>query len=191
MRKIRECKAAQTCPALSSRSYYFEPNPDTAPEWQASGRYLADIDRRVVFVCESPGPQFASENQAAPSRCWTKTAQDERFLRARQEYGFADCYITNSVKCGVRRGARYTDDELSSCRGFLVCELQLLQPLVAVGVGANAYRTLRRDVLPVLDSPPVLFQITHYSARGDVWARWKREFSELERLLGRLKPRSE
>jgi uracil-DNA glycosylase family 4 len=191
MTKIRACKKARTCPLLVSRSLYFEPNPVTVREWQASGAYLAGVDRRVVFVCESPGPRFRSRNETAPSRCWATTIQDERFRRARETYGFTNCYITNTVKCGPRRGARHTQRELNSCRGFLVRELELLQPSVAVGVGGNAYRTLREDVLPLLPCPPVLFQITHYSARRDLHARWKREFAELKRLLKRLKPRSE
>ena len=191
MAEIRQCKEAQTCPQLTSRRYYFEPNPITTHEWQASGFYLGDIYRRVVFVCESPGPQFASANETSPSRCWAKTAQDARFQEVRESHGFAGCYITNSVKCGVRAGSRHTDEELSACRVFLVRELDLLRPVVAVGMGANAYRTLRRDVLPILKSPPVLFEVTHYSARGDVRGRWEREFAELARLLIRLRPRSE
>jgi hypothetical protein len=99
MAQMRRCKEVSTCPPLTSRRYYFEPNPATAAEWQASGLYLDDIDRRVVFVCESPGPQFASINDSTPSRCWSKTGQDRRFHEAREKYGFAGCYITNSVKC--------------------------------------------------------------------------------------------
>ena len=101
------------------------------------------------------------------------------------------CYITNSVKCGVRSGGRHSDDEVANCRRFLAQELHLLAPLVAVGMGGNAYRTLRQEVLPLLDCPPVVFEITHYSARGDVWSRWEREFAELSRLLTRLRPRAE
>ena len=191
MTQIRQCKAARTCPQLTSRRYYFEPNPTTATEWRGSGLYLADIDRRVVFVCESPGRQFSSINDVTPSRCWAKTPQDERFRQARERYGFANCYITNSVKCGVRTRGRHSDAEVAACRGFLAQELQLLAPLVAVGMGGNVYRTLRQEVLPLLDCPPVVFEIAHYSARGDVWSRWEREFAELSRLLTRLRPRVE
>jgi len=190
MSRMRACKVARTCSSLTSRSYYFEPNPFTAEEWQESGVYFGKIDERVVFVCESPGPQFRSVNDARPSRCWAKSRQDERFRQARESHGFTNCYITNVVKCGVRAGGRHTDDELASCRPFLAEELELLHPLVVVGMGQNAYRTLRDDVLPLVNSPPVCFQMTHYSARGDIRSRWEREFTELKRLLGYLKPRS-
>lgn len=192
MTKIRACKKRGTCPCLTSRSYYFEPNPFTAREWQVEQHaYLSGIDRRVVFVCESPGRRFASKNEWPPSRCWAKTSQDERFRRARKRYGFINCYITNTVKCGVRRGARHTNEQLSACRDFLIRELKLLQPLVVLAVGGNAHRTLYQDIVPRLDPPPVLFRITHYSARGDLGSKWEREFAELERLLTRLKPRSD
>ena len=191
MTEIRTCKEARTCGCLKSRRYYFEPNFYTVREWQEAGVYLAGIDPRVVFVCESPGLQFASENDARPSRCWAKTPQDARFRQARETYGFMDCYITNTVKCGVRKRSQHGPDELASCRGFLLRELELLQPLVAVAMGGNAYQALRQYVLPRLHCPPVLFEITHYSARGDVRSKWQREFDELRRLLERLKPRSE
>ena len=125
MTEIRACKATRRCPSLTSRSYYFEPNPATAAQWSASGLYTEPIDRRAMFVCESPGPQFRAENEVEPSRCWTKPRQDARFARAREAYGFLGCYLTNSVKCGVRLGSRHTGEELASCRGFLLRELEL------------------------------------------------------------------
>ena len=189
--EMRRCKEARTCPSLTSRSYYFEPNPATAEQWQEEGVYISGIDPRVVFVCESPGPQIPSKDDAEPLRCWAERWRDERFRQARKEHGFIDCYITNTVKCGPRSRGRHTEHELTSCRGFLVRELELIEPLVAVGVGGNAYRTLRQDVLPRLRRPPVSFQITHYSARRDVCSKWGREFAELKRVLESLKPKSE
>jgi len=191
---IRKCKEDRKCPCLRSRRYYFEPNPVTANEWQALGVFVAGVDCRVVFVCESPGPRIPSKGGAEPLRCWAGGGRNERFREALKEYDLANCYITNTVKCGPRRRGRHTDDEIDACRKFLARELNLLRPLVAVGVGGNAYRTLRAHVLPILKYRPVLFQITHYSARGGdawLWSKWKSEFGELERLLRRLKPESE
>lgn len=191
MTEIRACKKDHTCPDLTSCAYYFEPNAETAQQWQAEGVYRSGIDPRVVFVCESPGRQFAVPSAWPPSRCWSKTRQDERFRKARERYGFKNCYITNTVKCGPRTGGRHIEHELTSCRRFLVREIRLLRPLVVVAVGASAYRTLRRDVVHLLDSPPVIFEITHYSARRDVESRWKQEFAVLKRLLARLEARRE
>lgn len=181
--EIRACKNQRTCSSLRSRSYYFEPNPITAGEWQAARLFCGPLDRRVVFVCESPGPQFNSVNNSQPSRCWSKTWQDERFRRVRAKYGFLDCYLTNTVKCGVRSGAHHSRCEVESCRGFLLRELCTIRPQVVVAVGGNAWRTLRSDVLPLMGHPPLLFKITHYSARRDVWARWRTEFTGLQSLI--------
>ena len=191
MAEIRDCKDARTCPSLRSRAYYFEPNADTIGEWHRDGLYLDELDRRVMFVCESPGPFVMTENDSSTIRCYAWTPQDRRFRAAREHFGFQHCYLTNSVKCGVRNGSSHTNAEIQACRAFLAQEIELVRPLVAVGVGNNAYRTLRRQVLPLLDSPPVLFQITHYSARGKVWDRWEAEFPELQRLLDRLCPRDQ
>jgi len=189
MREMRACKEARTCPMLTSPAYYFEPNPATTPEWRAAGLYTGPIDRRVAFVAESPGKQFASVNQPAPSTCWNKTPQDERFRRLREQYGFLNCYLTNSIKCGVRSGGRHTDAEMGTCRGFLVRELNLIRPCLILAVGGNAFRTLAEDVLPLLDFPAQIFRITHYSARRDVWARWHREFADVNSILGRVSGR--
>lgn len=133
LRDIQRCKQARTCRSLRCRTYYFEPNPATTREWQALGLYVGRLDRRVAFVCESPGPQCHDRRRVEPSRCWSTTQQDERFKHAREDYGFLNCYITNVVKCGTRAEGKHPDRELSACRGFLVLELDLLRPLVVVG----------------------------------------------------------
>jgi len=190
MTEIRACKERRTCPSLISRRYYFEPNSATAEQWQEERVYLSGIDPRVVFVCESPGPQIPSKDDAEPLRCWAEGGWNTRFRRAREKHELMDYYITNTVKCGgVRR--RHTEHELASCRHFLVRELELIEPLVVVGVGGAAYRALRKDIVPCLRCKPVCFQITHYSARVNVGSRWEREFAGLKRLLERLKPKSE
>jgi uracil-DNA glycosylase family 4 len=109
----------------------------------------------------------------------------------REDYALANCYVTNTVKCGVRRGGQHTPAELEACRGLLVRELDLIQPQVVVAVGENAHHTLRTAVLPHVRFPPLLFQITHYPSRRNVRECWDREFPELLRLLARLRPRSE
>jgi hypothetical protein len=185
---IRQCKAARTCAALRVRSFYFEPNPITTPEWQREGMYCRTIDDRVVFVCESPGPSGKAYTSPTVARCWAITPRDARFRKIRQDRQFDRCYVTNVVKCGVRRGRQHTDAEFRACTPFLMQELELLRPMVVVAVGGNALSAVRRWVLPQLAKPPIPFQITHYSARGDVQKAWTEEFAELERLLSRLKP---
>lgn len=189
--EIASCKQARTCPELESRAFYFEPNAATAAAWSEAGYFRDALDRRVVFVCESPGPSVADRTSTDAEICWRQTTRDARFQRIRDEYGLASCMITNTVKCGVRGGSRHLEEEIGACSGFIVRELNLIRPQVAVGVGRNAYRTLRLHIAPRMTDPPVLFEITHYSAHGDVFLAWKREFPELERLLNRLKHSSD
>jgi len=144
-----------------------------------------------MFVCESPGEQIKDYDCMDLRRCWSATAQDHRFYAMRRAYGLENCYLTNSVKCGVRRGGRHTDAEMDGCGKFLASELELVAPMVAIGVGCNAMLALRR-VARRMQHPPVLFQITHYSARrGRPEQEWPQEMAELRRLLERLRPREE
>lgn len=190
LEEIRMCKNRQTCPNLSSRGYYYEPNYETISKWKQEGLYKGFLDRRVIFVCESPGPQFTNEATSI-SRCWARTKQDKRFLKARTEYGLHDCYITNSVKCGVRKRSRHTEIEITSCLKYLLKEIELIEPMVAVAMGGNSHYVLRNHIMAQMEYPPIIFQMTHYSARGDVWSRWKNEFKELILLLARLKPQDQ
>lgn len=188
---VRRCKEACTCPDLFIRGYYFEPNPRTIGDWQREGRYLGEIDRRVMFVCESPGPSGKNGESGVPERCWVQTPRDRRFDEVRRRYGFENSYVTNTVKCGPRKGSRHSGLEFEACTRFLVREIELIRPMIAVGVGQNALQTLRAWVLPQCSFTPVLFQITHYSVRRNPWASWEREFPELRQLLSRLKPQRE
>jgi len=188
---IQACKGDQTCPSLKTRQFYFEPNRFTASLWKNKGLFAKDIDHRVIFACESPGSSAIERNAKDLEPCWFSSPRDRRFEEVRRKYGLESCYITNTVKCGVRRGAQHTRFEVQSCRKFLMREFELIRPQVVVGVGGNAYRTLRIDVLPHLKRPPVLFQITHYSCRRDPWDFWDKQFPELLGLLARLRPREE
>lgn len=193
--EIRTCKDGRTCPNLSVRSFYFEPNIETITDWRSGkddfGAFSGPLDRRVVFVCESPGPQARLLENTAVRRCWAVTRQDRKFFDLRKAHGLENCHLTNSVKCGVRRGGRHSNEEMEHCSGFLSRELELIAPLVAVGVGGNAMLALRRVARRMTD-PPVLFQMTHYSARGrHCQEEWPHETQELLRLLRRLRPRTE
>jgi hypothetical protein len=63
---VNRCKASggqragtrAICDSLRFRTQYFEPNPATLGHWRdVHGFYKPDIDRRVLFVCESPKKQ--------------------------------------------------------------------------------------------------------------------------------------
>jgi uracil-DNA glycosylase family 4 len=141
-----------------------------------------------MFVCESPSAWADRGESSEPVQCFVATKRDKRFQDVREEFGFADCYITNSVKCGPRRDKVHTEQEITSCRGFLIREIRLINPLVVVGVGGAATYALDR-LVPQMEKPPALFSITHYSRRGsleDLGSVWARQFAELLALLRQL-----
>lgn len=191
---LRNCKNKRTCPSLTLRPYYFEPNEKSVCEWHAEGMYLGKLDPRVVFVCESPGHFDHDKQYREVEQCFFGTKREWKFHKARKEAGLQDCYMTNTVKCGVRdrkKYKRHSDEEIEACTPFLVQELNLMQPVVVVAVGENAMHTLRTKVAHRLDVAPVLFQVAHYSMRRDPEREWKREFPELKRLLSRLEALSQ
>lgn len=188
MDDILKCKKARRCPSLDIRQYYFEPNPSTIADWKIKNLFVEGIDRRVVFVCESPGSSAHKAPIGSVETCFYQSPRDKRFEEARCKYDLQNCYITNTVKCGVRQGAKHTQSEVEACRSFLVREIDLIRPQVVVGVGNNAYHTIRTDTVSYLEAPPIVFQITHYSSRRNPWESWDAEFPELRRLLSRLRP---
>lgn len=191
LRALRQCKESRTCPSLRVRSYYFEPNPETAGAWRSEGLYQDEIDRRVMFFCESPSSSGSGTDSAAAQRNWAATFRDRRFWQILDKYGLANCYVTDLVKCGVRQEDGHTEAEIEACSPFLLREIEFIQPVIAVGVGARAMRILRTRIAPRLEVPPVLFRITHYSAHGNPYQAWDQEFPELRRLLSRLRPRTQ
>lgn len=186
---ISKCKASKKCSELDYRHFYFEPNPFTFPSWKNKGLFVNGITNRVMFVCESPGPSAVEVDDTSTEPCFYSSPRDRRFQEVRSKYHLEDCYITNTVKCGDRKGYRHTGSEIENCRPFLVREIDLIKPQVIVGVGNNAYWTLRTEILQYLEDPPEVFLIRHYSFRGDPWKDWDKQFPELLRLLKRLRPK--
>lgn len=193
--EISQCKRNRTCSKLNVRQHYFEPNSKTIGEWHRENRFTGEIDRRVMFVCESPSSSGGGKDSPTVLRNWAPVGPARRFACILKEYGLDHCYITDAVKCGEREGSFHTDQEIDYCVTFLAREIELIQPLVVVGVGGNAARILRENLEPALNKQnaliPVFFHITHYSAWKHSLQSWEKQFPELMRLLGRLCPRSE
>jgi hypothetical protein len=196
-RDVALCKAAHTCSRLGVRSLFFEPNPQTIEVWRSQrGFYREGIDRRVVFVCESPSdrqptgsPGAFSVEQVEGLVCWNYTAQDGKFRDIRVKHGFQHCYITNVVKCGKPRPstpADLTEEEARACAQFLVRELEMIRPAVIAFMGGEALRIAQRHVLPHLSFGPAPVRLTHYSARErteELFARWDSEFEQVRSAL--------
>jgi len=192
------CKAACTCQRLTIRELFFEPNPHTVETWQSEHRFFEKgIDRRVVFICESPsdrrdraeGEHFEVAGQKGWI-CWNLTGQDRRFHRARVHHGFQHCLITNAVKCGLPKPStpsNLTKEESENCAVHLVAELTAIQPVVVACMGGRAFDIAVKYSLPKLAFTPLPVLLNHYSHRGssDVLdERWAEQFGIIRLALG-------
>ena len=191
------CKQGKTCPRLEVRELFFEPNHHTLSHWRKHGTgpfYTNGIDRRLVFVAESPSNRRPRSDAADFNvggqrgwRCWDYTRQDANFREARERHGFQDCLITNAVKCGpLRLPAKLTDKEASSCSQFLRAELEAIKPFIVACVGGSAMKLFQSHTLPSLSFNPVVVRVPHYSFRGGktaFLARWDAEFARIKVAL--------
>lgn len=193
------CKRAETCPRLEIRHLFHEPNVHTLPVWnEEHGFYQDGLDRRVIFVCESPSdrrdrtdpPHFTVDGHPGWI-CWNLTWQDRRFREARARHGFQNCLITNAVKCGLVRPstpAKLTHEEISSCVGFLRREILAVRPRAIACMGGSAFRIVQEHVVPWLPYPAVALRLTHYSHRcghAELRRRWDEEFGRIRAVVER------
>lgn len=205
LRDEARCKAAHTCPRLTTppngvSSRFHEPNARTIKTWQDSdGAFKHGIDRRVVFVCESPSktndppvPDFEIEGVAG-YRCWSgyNARSTDPFTEFRRINGFDNCLITNVVKCGVQSG-KPTAEEIRACSLFLYRELSSIGPDVIAVLGRptiKMIKTSRRYWPGVLASAPAVLYMTHYSAtryrmtEPELWERWTAEAAAIKQAL--------
>ncbi len=202
MEDVAACKAAETCPRLGVREYFSEPNPWTLDLWRSDGLYVDGIDRRVIFICESPShiekqtPADFDYCGRPGYRAWGGflTGYDNktwRFLKTRYLYGLENCPIVNVVKCGFpgKVENKPTDGESTRCSRFLVKEIELLRPPVIVLVGKLAEDYYAKHSASQLSyKPPVEPErVTHYSPRNmsekDLFGTWEREFEQIRAKL--------
>jgi hypothetical protein len=190
LQKLRKCKDKKTCEGLSCRGFYFEPNRKTIQKWQEEGLYKKGIDRRVIFVCESPGPgSYIDPEDIDVKRCWSEENANprskgrlKRFRKLRESYGFENCYITNVVKCGPRNGSYHSQEEIKECSKFLAKELEIIQPRIIIAVGRNAENILRKCHMELIKSQGCeLIEVMHYS-RGNPQRDWDKQNKKIKRF---------
>lgn len=198
---VGRCKDTQTCNRLTVRARWFEPNPGTIKFWQDDDRFVHGVDRRVVFVCESPTKKTLGKPFNVPdvvtqgARCWggDNAFVTDDFWQVREKYGLGSTWITNVVKCGATVSARPVSDEIHACSGFLRRELEMLQPAVIALVGkSKTVEMYHKSVAksgPRFTTLPAVIPITHYAyarrpgGRGRMMEVWDPEFDAIMREL--------
>ena len=192
------CKADKTCPRLTVRGNFFEPNPETVEAWRRRGIYGQGVDRRVMFVCESPSSTY---DGSAPDfrvqgiggyRTWAgRNRRTIPFFDIRKRYGFENCLITNSVKCGCPGPVtnKPSNEEIERCSVILQSEIQAVRPGVVACLGGNAFKYATPALAKLTITPtPAQILVTHYSAWKSPEAlkkEWTAQFEEIKRELER------
>lgn len=191
LRKLKKCKKGKTCKGLTCRAFYFEPNRFTINKWREDGLYKKGIDRRVIFVCESPGPNSPPEDDDIDvKRCWGEENANpdsiwrlKRFHKLRESYGLENCYITNVVKCGPRKDKSHDMKEIINCSKFLEKEIEIIKPKLIIAVGRKAEKILRKYHMELIKSQgSELFEVMHYSI-GNPQRDWDKKYKEIKKII--------
>jgi len=91
-----------------------------------------DIHSPVVFVGEGPGAEEDSTGRPFVGRAGKLF---EEILKA-VSFSREDVFITNIVKCRPPNNRNPMSDEMNSCAPFLFSQLQIINPILIVTLGA-------------------------------------------------------
>ncbi len=94
----------------------------------------------VIFVGEGPGQQ--EDEQGLPFV--GRSGQLLEKLLGEIELSRDDVFITNVVKCRPPKNRDPRPDEIDACKGYLLEQLELIQPKVAVTLGNFSSKLLLR-----------------------------------------------
>jgi uracil-DNA glycosylase len=147
---------------------------------------------RVLFVGEAPG---ASEDRVGVPFVG---AAGKRLDRLVVQLGLleSEFAVINVFKCRPP-GNTFREDAALACRPFLARQIEFLQPIMIVPLGANALAAFRPDLLPVSHAAGWLskwrgllfFPMIHPAAAARSNAlrrRWEHDGKSLLKVLSRL-----
>ena len=100
---------------------------------------IGDLHADWLFVGEGPG---ADEDMQGEPFVGQAGKLLDSMLAAIQLKRGADVYIANAVKCRPPGNRTPTDEEMSSCRPYLMKQLALNKPRLIVALGGVAAKTL-------------------------------------------------
>ncbi len=102
-------------------------------------------DADLMFIGEVPG--FYEDKEARPYAGRPGQLFD-KMLRA-MGYRRQEVYICTVLKCRTPGGRAPKDDELTTCKPFLIEQITAIKPKVIVAMGPWVTRTLLRDATPL------------------------------------------
>ncbi len=97
----------------------------------------------VMFVGEAPGELEDDLGRVFVGRAGeTLDRIIQNVLLMKRE----DVYIANIVKCRPPQNRIPTDEEISSCRAFLLKQIEIVKPKIIVALGGTSYSYLTGDM---------------------------------------------
>lgn len=94
---------------------------------------------RIVFVGEGPGHDEDVSGIPFVGRAGQLlTAMIEKGMGLKRD----DVYICNVIKCRPPNNRTPAPDEVTACKGYLLRQLEIIQPQVIIALGAPAAQTL-------------------------------------------------
>ena len=104
-----------------------------------------------MIVGEAPGEQEDREGEPFIGKSGQLLDNMLRAIGLSREAGPPETqvYIANAVKCRPPSNRNPAPQELSACEGFLVRQIELVQPKVILAMGAFAVQSLLRSTEPI------------------------------------------
>ncbi len=104
-----------------------------------------------LIVGEAPGEQEDREGEPFVGKSGQLLDNMLRAIGLSREAGPPETqvYIANAVKCRPPNNRNPTPQELAACEGFLVRQVELVQPKVILAMGAFAVQSLLRSTEPI------------------------------------------
>lgn len=97
----------------------------------------------IMFVDGSPS---MVEDESADSFSGRSGSSLQKMIENVLGLNIADIYLTHALKCKPSHHHTVLDSELSSCKPYLLKQIELVNPKVIVTLGELAYTTLINDV---------------------------------------------
>ena len=153
-------------------------------------------DARLVFVGEAPG--YHEDLQAEPFVGSAGRFLDE-LLRDILSIGRDDVFIANVLKCRPPENRDPTSQEVTTCKPFLMKQIEIIEPDTICSLGNFATRTLtgRKEGITRMRRKPVkvgalyVFPMFHPAAalhRGNLYDEVREDFKALKEFLDSPRP---
>lgn len=113
---------------------------------------------KVMFVGQRPSSGKSGKSDLKVNR----------YYKLLKKHGFQNSHMTDLVKCRDKVGP-LTKHEKTNCIQYFLKEVEIVQPKLIVGVGAEAYKVLKQLKLSIS-----VVRLSHYSP----WGKEPLDFAE-------------